>query len=389
MKHIRMKLWMSVSGVLLGVVMIMSASYAWFTISTTPELKRIEISVTPSGKEVPFELSLDYADVEYKQDEATWTTVLHLTDEDVNYKLKPVSTVDGINWYLPKFSAKGDVTGFWQLPNNEMAKWANKSGTDDNYLYYVDVYVRTRNQDKAQEMVLSNPINVTDSEQYFANYVLWDPVWDNENQKWIENDAMASVRVGFQYTTLDAEGNSVNVGPFFIYEPNADMRSDDFTKYLNGVTGANQMADQTYIYNNGNPEKVKSYTSKSTGYYPTYVPKKDGDGYQMVAVHEELGNRLVAQNTSSWKLDSFKTDEKVTSKNIETIGSLCKITQSGSNLNLQQEDALTRKEFTTVSFNSIQKMRIYVWIEGQDVDCWNHIANGNLYVNLEFMGRGN
>ena len=379
---------MSVSGVLLGVVMLMSASYAWFTVSTAPELKRIEISVTPSGKEIPFELSLDYADPEvgYDQEKATWTTVLHLAEEEM-YTLKPVSTVDGVNWYLPKFSAKGDVTGFWQLPS-DMTTWANRANNADNYLYYADVYVRTRNHDTPQKMVLSNPINVTDSEEYFGSFVLWDPVWDSSKGGWKNNDAMASVRVGFQYITLDDKGKAVNTGPFFIYEPNADMRSTDFNKYLTGVTDANQMAEQTYIYNNGNPEMVKSYTSKSTGYYPTYVPKKDGDGYQMVAVHEELGNRLVAQNTSSWKLDSFKTDEKVTSKNIETIGSLCKITQSGSNLNLQQEDALTRKEFTTVSYNSIQKMRIYVWIEGQDVDCWNHIADGNLYLNLEFMGRG-
>ena len=35
----------------------------------------------------------------------------------------------------------------------------------------------------------------------------------------------------------------------------------------------------------------------------------------------------------------------------------------------------------------ITKARIYMWIEGQDIDCWNQIADGNIYVNLEFMGR--
>ena len=84
-------------------------------------------------------------------------------------------------------------------------------------------------------------------------------------------------------------------------------------------------------------------------------------------------------------MENIILDGKTTSKNIEKIGSLCKITES---VKLQEEDTTARKEFTTVSYNSIQKMRIYVWIEGQDVDCWNHIADGNLYLNLEFMGRG-
>ena len=35
----------------------------------------------------------------------------------------------------------------------------------------------------------------------------------------------------------------------------------------------------------------------------------------------------------------------------------------------------------------ITKMRVYMWIEGQDVDCWNQIASGRVYANLEFYGR--
>ena len=32
------------------------------------------------------------------------------------------------------------------------------------------------------------------------------------------------------------------------------------------------------------------------------------------------------------------------------------------------------------------KVRLYFWLEGQDVDCWNDIADTDFLVNLEFVG---
>lgn len=404
MKQLKFKIVMSVAGILLGITMIASASYAWLTVSVTPEIQRLVITVTPSGKEVPFEFSINYDDVGFNEEAATWTTELHLNEQDQNgkpkkYTLQPISTIDGTHWYLPKYSADGNVKGFWQLPNDRMSAWANKPNTKDNYLYYVDVYVRTRNKDKAQEMIISNPIinNLSAGEHHFASYVLWDPEWvENADGTTTikDNDAMASVRVGFQYTTLDTDGKTEkSTGPFFIYEPNADMRSQDFMAFLNGQAGASQMQDQIYVYNGTEKEAdiVKEYQDnyKEGEYYPTYVPKYDStapEKYKLVNVNTELGNRLVAQEKSSWDTSKLVQGQTPTSDAIKTgtIGELC-IVEGGE---LKPTATTSRKELTTVTHGTIQKMRLFIWIEGQDIDCWNQVADGNLYVNLEFMGRG-
>lgn len=399
MKQVKLKIMLSFTGILLGVVMLVSASYAWFTVSVTPEIQRLVITVTPSGKEVPFELSIDYAQKNYNQEEATWVTELHLDQLVENYTLRPISTVDGIHWYLPKFSADGNVNGFWQLPNNRMSVWANNPDPQDNYMVYADVYVRTRNTDAAQEMILSNPISKPGAgEQHYANYVLWDPVWTDEGTL-KTNDAMASVRIGFLYTPLEEAVNAEGVktvtegssGSFYIYEPNADMRSSDFEEYA-AATGYSEMAEQIYVLEQEDvSNKVNQYAgtfADHNRYYATKAPKYiSATEYQLVNVAQTLGERLIVQKTSSWNqqaLDALN-GAKLTSKAIGSIGDFCSV-NSGTGA-LTPVATTSREAMTTVHHETIQKMRIFIWIEGQDIDCWNQIAGGNIYANLEFMGR--
>lgn len=39
-----------------------------------------------------------------------------------------------------------------------------------------------------------------------------------------------------------------------------------------------------------------------------------------------------------------------------------------------------------LNYNEPVKIRLFVWVEGQDVDCWNDIAAGSVQINLEFAG---
>lgn len=399
MKQLKMKIIMSITGILLAVTMIASASYAWLTISVTPEIQRITITVTPNGKEVPFELSIDYDDVKYVEEDATWMTELHLDVEMADYNLRPISTVDGKHWYLPKFSADGNVIDFREVP---LDKVANKTKTQEaetaaeNYLVYADVYVRTRNRDKNQDMILSNPVlkNISAGENHFGNYVLWEPEW--VDGKLVDNDAMASVRIGFQYTDLNADGTEKSGQPdnFYIFEPNADMRSTDFGQYLkdtvNIANGVEEMTDQIYVKKNASDtqHQVGQYAANFANnkqYYATWAPKYVSAGScELVNVASVLGQRLVVQETSSW-MDGLQENQTITSRSIKHIGTLHHAGAGDSFTNIP--DTSSREELTTVEYGTIQKMRIFIWIEGQDIDCWNQVAGGNIYANFEVMGR--
>lgn len=428
MKGLKLKLIMSVTGILMGVVMLLSASYAWLTVSVAPEIRGLVIQVVPTGKEIPFELSINYDPS--KPDEAVWTTVLHLDDILKDKVLRPISTVDGDHWFLPKYNAKGDVVDFWEADFKHCAN----ADADSNYLVYADVWVRTRN-DIAQDMVLSKPLdkdggyNVMDTETFYGSYALWAPEKNAEGTGWklgtdnklAANDAMASLRVGLQYMEYQLNAESVegsgtpkidlNSGiskGFYIYEPNADMRSTDFTTFLGG-TPQSQMAGRTYHISGvsedatgGNTasgktttgNKVQEYQSKFTAgnYYSTLAPKyiKDANGnatWELVDVRQTLGNRLIVQKQSTWNetaLSQLTDVNQITSKTIDKIGDFMKVNESGFGGKVPTSNALT-----TVKQETIQKMRVYIWLEGQDVDCWNQIAGGNLYINLEFMGQGN
>lgn len=387
MRRINSKLIMSVCGILLGVTMLVTASYAWLTVSVKPELRGLVIQIIPNGKEIPFEFSINYDGTD--PDSATWTTELHLDELTEEMVLRPISTVDGVNWYLPRYSAAGDVNGFWKADLDYCAN----ADPDSNYLVYADVWVRTRNENLDQEMVLSKPslkqgggYNIMASEKFYGSYALWEPM--KKDGAWVENDAMASLRVGLLFTE---EGSNSGSG-FYIYEPNADMRSTDFVSWLAGTPDADQMKDLEYTYTQEDSGQaaniVEEYETrykpedKPGKYYPTWVPKSTGgDNWTLVNVNETLGNRVIAQKTSKWNMDKL-TENNLDSEAIGTIGALCKVKADGS-----LEEMATSNTMTTVEYETIQKMRIFIWLEGQDVDCWNQIAEGNLYVNLEFMGR--
>jgi len=76
---------------------------------------------------------------------------------------------------------------------------------------------------------------------------------------------------------------------------------------------------------------------------------------------------------------------KPTSRAIGNIGDFCSVDLGTGELT--PVATTSREAMTTVHHETIQKMRIFIWIEGQDIDCWNQIAGGNIYANLEFMGR--
>lgn len=380
MKKVSLKLIVSISGILLAVTMLLGASYAWLTVSVTPEVRGLVIQIVPTGKEVPFELSIDY---DTAKENATWTTQLHLTDLIKNYTLRPISTADGEHWYLPRYNARGDINGFWEV---DLADCANRANTEDNYLVYTDVWVRTRNEHTPQDMLLSYPISkVGDTENYYGSYVLWEPTWDEEG-KLQQNDAMASLRIGFRFMEEDTQGSSL--GKFYVYEPNADMRSDDFGETLQ-VEPHSQMGELTYIYTDPNFKNLvnKYQTSYTEGtYYSTLVPQYKADapeGWTLVDLREQLGSRLITQKTSSWAEDTLKNGQKITSRNIDTIGKFGTFQADGSFAELAPVNG---EALTTVTYGKVQKMRVYIWLEGQDIDCWNQIVEGNIYANLEFMG---
>ena len=156
-----------------------------------------------------------------------------------------------------------------------------------------------------------------------GTYLIGTPVWNGEDV--LHNDggngAQSAVRMGFRITKFDSEGYGSEDPFFIVYEPNCDMHEEEISDYI-----------------------------------PT--PSIDGS--------ENLvsGDRLIRQTHTSWE-----------------------------EMNPVQKDALIYDygEFLDDPFlfdldeNCMAQIEIYLWLEGQDMDCTNEIGEAaQIFASVQF-----
>ena len=157
-----------------------------------------------------------------------------------------------------------------------------------------------------------------------GTYVIGNPVWNGSAVAHENggNGLETALRLGFQCQTTDLNGNPVGESKFIMYEPNADTHVD-------GTTG--------------------------------YTPTASIDG----------GNSLISESNLIWQSTS---------------------TWNETTPVLRDEVLYSMGEFKTgtqlfdVSPTTMQKITLYVWLEGQDVDCVNAASAypTSILANIQF-----
>lgn len=199
----------------------------------------------------------------------------------------------------------------------------NNANRNNAYGYYTKVtfYARTG---QSATVSLSPAVEVEEGIQGAGTYVVGTPVWNA--QEILHNNggngAQCAVRVGFLLTKLDADGKPLeNETPeMIIYEPNADA-------HLEG----------------------------QNAYTPT--PSIDG------ADHLVPEDRLILQTASSWR-EAYPVQREVL---IHELG-----------------DFTTDTRLFTLEPAEIMQIDLYLWLEGQDVDCTNRIDSAQILANIQF-----
>lgn len=387
-RNVQMAAKLAVAGIglMLAVVLLAVGTFAWFTVNTRAEVNGITVSFVNDGTQWPFEFSMDYREKGYDEAAATWAKEINISELfEEEYKLRPISTSDLVHWYGAKYDANGNVAAFQEVPLQTIANQkepAEGERVGTNCVIYVDVWVRTRDPNTNYDLKLNNPgldtdgktLKLDEGETNFGTYVLWTPVWTpDEDSKTggqysaaSANDAMASIRVGFSVS--DQDGRDIENEQFrnCIFEPNADLHNglgekaeNEALRYLTGTTGSEVVKDHAA------PDK-QFYQDKQ--FYETYVPqfRSDHESYTMTV------QQTIQQSASSWN------EEKLRELNIGELDSTC----IGAIGTIQGDATIA----SNVERGKPRMIRIYFWLEGQDVDCWNQIKGGSLYANLEFRG---
>lgn len=482
------KLNMTMIALVVSIIVLVMATFAWFVLSTNPEIKGMNFHVKA---EQAIQVSQDGKNYSYSED---------LSDQFDNVgALVPASTVDGLNWFVCKYDMNGNVLQgqddtfgtqfqYMRFPSGgnvgvsadsaesgntedgtstQDADASGDEGTTDTekekcYYIYTDIWLKTT-EENGTEVYLSIPSNSADyvqdstEDNHYGSYVMSYHVSETEDEngnkaqtiQLTEGGSETCARVGFQ--VLGESGNeikesAVTTNDFYIYEPNADRRSeadktsDEYNadKYVAGFTAKDFFnngfsgADGSYIPTF--PIKVNSDTAKKLQTALTDITndsdKKydetvkgwnlDGEGKVEKSYKGYDGNisvfpadHLLAQRSSTWKQESDNDSQRtLTGKNFDStmIGSMGRFLETSqlyANLGLNNKtlsngnsdyslvnseglEGMQRVQSTgpivTLTKDTPVKVRLFFWIEGQDVDCWNDIADTDFLVNLEFVG---
>lgn len=447
------KLVAAVMALVLTAVMIVTVSYAWFTISDSPVVEGIQITIGGSNTIlIAPDVSVKVADGNTYHYPGRFDSNLQFSQyEQYDYLnslagLTPVSTADGVNWYLAETYDYNDR----EVINGTAVVGQTKPITDflcDTDLVYANLTPEQGDLAKKGSYVyldfwVVSPgadytlrISMGDGEGNSGSYLaeLRDPV-KNENGKYVlgESDdyAAASARVGFLVCT-DVITDELNLD---LYRRSTAYDSDYTT-----LRGMYQQPGESTLYTSGyrftvyEPNADRHPSGSLDGAY--FITKPVGyEGGEVV--YADMRGKLAIQRTSTWRtpetalgitleqaFDAWQTAQgnKLDSMSVEEIkqafygkylqthllpyiqagrffkrgGDLYAYSEAyqndivvGSHVDeLPTTGGATEDTYIVrLEKNIPQRIRMFVWLEGQDADCINLDRVVDIALSIELAG---
>ena len=344
---------------LLSSMLLVMSTYAWFTANKTVNIDSIDVKVsTTSG----LQISADGED---------WKTVLDKTDlvkakagkyaEATNQlpkEMSPVSTVLNVNRNGRLDMFFGDVYADLDPDSTTYGEYVLESslltsdddgnnmemdGNNGKYIAF-DVFLKSGN--KAEDLYMSGNVKEI---KYLGDDADGNPIYEdvaNTNASGIANAArIGLIKGGNTTSTLggDARALSTVNGKSFMWEPNAD------THTANGIANGVSLGWITTLAQVGAAPVA----------YAGIKAETPADTAVALSQITQTGAPDLAQNiTPTW---TSKRDE------VPNLQFPTDAKENGYALN-----------------NGVTKFRIYMWVEGQDIDAENFASGSYLEYNLSF-----
>ena len=405
MKNIYLKLAASVLSIVMALTMIVGATFAWFTFSTSPEVGGISIAigggrtimVAPDLTET-VEVDGEQVTVHYPGSFGSKLNFSEYKSYDYLKKiagLSPVSTADGLYWMLPTYEeATGELKNYKEFEVDGTLQYANLEEANGGHYVYVDFWIVSP----------SKEFNIrvsTDAKKKEGSYLIELPKDEKTENETVALDdipgmAEATARVGFLVNTESVGEETIKAYQesdtyvkqygkllglyqekgekpqgefqFSIYEPNADSHPSEFLidgEYLitaplsynpYGTTISEENISDRLMVQGKNNWRTTSmlYTDFQKGQLDAYV--KSGDFYKLTsALYDHAAEGVVSAEQLSQIMTAGAADDVM---------------------------------ITTLASNTPQRIRMYLWLEGQDADCTNvsSVEAASFALNLEFAG---
>lgn len=428
-KKAYIKIACTAAALLCAMAMIVMSSYAWLTASTSPVAEGIQVAV---GGGSTILLAPDVVDEDGVHYPGTFGATLRLDDlldADAHSGLTPVSTADGLNWYLPVYyteddlevqaeTAKaGDLKPYDQFLCDETLTHANLSADDESaaegsYLY-ADFWVVSPGS--RYELRVSTSNDASGAGSYVVDLPQVVETKNGFAMQTPEYPASESLRVGFLVNQNAAAESAA------AYTANGgDQR---YTKLMGDYQKAGGQVQPAFSYNTFHiyePNGSSHSAQRETGYIATYPLGRNDTSVTGIPV----GGRLSVQMASRWTEDMVNdvfeasvqqaqaagtaTAAEVQARLYKTLAGRSDYVNKGQFLQntdklyagmgedhtvswvtLEQMDKAGANEsnsIVTLERNVPQRIRMFIWLEGQDADCVSGASVSGFAMRIELAG---
>lgn len=443
MNKLLAKLIASMLALAVAAALVVMSSYAWLTLSNTPDVNGIQINI--GGGDT---LLIAADQVVYNAD-GTVTHYPGTFGQDLSFAshetyayindlagLLPASTADGVNWIVPDFydesdeevqnglAKPGQLKGPEQYVVDNTLSFANQttqqqnSAITGNYIY-LDFWV------VAPAEGFSLRVSTGSSQEDSGSYVIsrMDPVADGQGGYTLlpaDETAAASIRIGFlinqtwapeedlrQYvgsTGYDKRfnrlmgqyqepGGTAMDGAFTIYEPNGTLHPQDredrsyvITRPFGVVDGKVQPVDISQ----------RLSVQLETGW-------KKAPNCTATLLEQEFTTAFIGRDLSLVSAEEITTQfyRNRLQGLYEPYLDRGAFVKNTGNLYAAAEDGVVSADapalhmlagatddavIAVLSKNVPQRIRMFIWLEGQDSDCVGQKTASNLIINLELAG---
>ena len=310
---------------LLLAVLLVSSTYAWFTANEVVSISTIDVNVIASNG------------LQISADASNWKAILQVEDitragatyatnkNQMPAILEPVSTAGIVtNHYLDMYYGQAVVAeagdNLGEYVLQATKENAEVEGAEGKYIAF-DVFLRV---DQPEDIVLS-----TDSNVVFKADTTDRGIQNAARVAFLDKGTVAPGSTSAQAQALD-EGETADL---VIWEPNNDVHT----------AAAVQNANDTY-----------GITTQQTG-----AAQIEYDGIKAAIAGEDV---LLGKADATKFADYFADVDP----------------QISTQQTMATEQPLIHLEA------GITKLRIYMWVEGQDVDCENQASGSDMSFNLKF-----
>lgn len=426
-KRAYIKIACTAAALLCAMAMIVMSSYAWLTASTSPVAEGIQVAV---GGGSTILLAPDVVDEDGVHYPGTFGATLRLDDlldADAHSGLTPVSTADGLNWYLPVYyteddpevragTAKaGDLKSYNQFLCDTTLTYANlladdESAAEGSYLYAdfwvvspgsrYELRVSTSNDASGAGSYVVDLPQVVETEVGFAMQTPEYPASESlrvgflVNQNAAAESAAAYAGSGGdqRYTTLRGDyrkaGEQVqpafSYNTFHIYEPNGSSHSAlGETDYIATYPLGRNDTSVTGIPVGGrlSVQMASQWEENKVNDLFTVSVQQAGDTATAADVQARLYKNLAGRSDYVNKGQFIQnTGQLYTSMGEDhtvswvTLGNMDKAGANESN------------SIVTLERNVPQRIRMFIWLEGQDADCVSGASVSGFAMRIELAG---